>query len=149
MPKRILSICSSFIRLGGTITCKVTGPRRYSADLLQGGLEIPCKLIFTGIANDIEKVIRPLRLTEGEENSARFQIVVNKSPSTLIKAVKFSNASVAVPTMKTTVEIDYSSNLSVKVTLSLLVHQFISDSLHSNVEGSDLELLTVPMTILL
>ena len=40
VPKRISSICLSFLRRGGTITCKVTGPRRYSADLLQGGLEI-------------------------------------------------------------------------------------------------------------
>ena len=64
VPKRILSICSSFLRRGGTITCKVMGPRRYSADLLQGGLEIPCKLIFTGIAKDIEKVTRLLRSTE-------------------------------------------------------------------------------------
>ena len=36
VPKRILSICSSFLRQGGTITCKVTGPRRFLADLPQG-----------------------------------------------------------------------------------------------------------------
>ena len=36
VPKRILSICSLFLRRGGTITCEVTGPRRFSADLLQG-----------------------------------------------------------------------------------------------------------------
>ena len=36
VPKRILSICSSFLRRGGTITCKLTGPRRFSADLPQG-----------------------------------------------------------------------------------------------------------------
>ena len=36
VPKRILSICSSFLRRGGTITCKVTAPRRFSADLPQG-----------------------------------------------------------------------------------------------------------------
>ena len=87
-----------------------------------------------GIANDIEKVTRLLRLTEGEENSARFQIVVNKSPSTLIKAVKFSNASVAIT--------DYENNIGNRLFfqfvlkfLSLIVHQFISDSLHSNVEA--------------
>ena len=48
VPKRISSIYSSFLRQGGSITCKVTGPKRFSADLLQRGLEIPCKLIFTG-----------------------------------------------------------------------------------------------------
>ena len=110
----------------------MTGPRRYSADLLQGGLEIPCKLIFSGIAKDIEKVTRLLRLTEGEENTARYHIIVNKSPSTLIKAVKLSNASVAVK------QHWKSSILPICLLklLSLLVHQFISNSSHSNVEGS-------------
>ena len=36
VPKRISSICSSFLRRDGTITCQVTGTRRYSADLPQG-----------------------------------------------------------------------------------------------------------------
>ena len=27
--------------------CKVTGRRRYSTDLPQGGLEIPCAVLFT------------------------------------------------------------------------------------------------------
>ena len=35
----------------GTITCTVNGERRYSRDLTQGGLEIPCLLIFE-INND-------------------------------------------------------------------------------------------------
>ena len=116
VSKRILSICSSLLRQGDSITCEVTGPRRFSADLLQGGLEIPCKLIFMGIPKDIEKVTRLLRLTKGEKNAIRFQIIVSKSPSTVITAVKSSGASIAVtdsPT--TTLEIDHSSDLSVKV----------------------------------
>ena len=42
VPRKISPICSIFIRRGGLITCMVTGNRRYSADLEQGGLEIPC-----------------------------------------------------------------------------------------------------------
>ena len=30
------------LRCGGAIQCTVTGPRKYSYDLLQGGLEFPC-----------------------------------------------------------------------------------------------------------
>ena len=30
VPRRISSICSSFLRRGGMITCRVTGARRYS-----------------------------------------------------------------------------------------------------------------------
>ena len=46
IPRAISSVCSIFIRRGGIISCRVNGSRRYSADLPQGGLEIPCILTF-------------------------------------------------------------------------------------------------------
>ena len=48
IPKKISSVCSLYLRRGGSIICRVTGSRRYSEDLIQGGLEIPCVLIFEG-----------------------------------------------------------------------------------------------------
>ena len=39
VPKKI-SIFSIFLHRGGSVVCTVTDSRRYSADLLQGGLEI-------------------------------------------------------------------------------------------------------------
>ena len=45
MPKKISTICSLFLR-SGTLRCEVIGSRQYSANLDQGGLEVPCKLIF-------------------------------------------------------------------------------------------------------
>ena len=47
------TICSSFIHREGSIVCTVTGPRQYSTDLPQGGLEVPCILTFT-TSNDKE-----------------------------------------------------------------------------------------------
>ena len=35
--------------------CRVTGPRRFSEDLPQGGLEIPCTMTFEGEAKRIAK----------------------------------------------------------------------------------------------
>ena len=35
-----------FLRHGGSITCQVTGHWRYSQDLAQGGIRIPCELIL-------------------------------------------------------------------------------------------------------
>ena len=35
------------LRCGGAIQCTVTGPRNYTYDLLQGGLELPCTYQFT------------------------------------------------------------------------------------------------------
>ena len=46
VPRAISPICSIFIRRGGTIKCLIIGGRRYSSDLPQGGLEIPCVLTF-------------------------------------------------------------------------------------------------------
>ena len=43
-------VCSIFIRKGGSILCLTTGSRRFSSDLRQGGLEIPCILVFRGNA---------------------------------------------------------------------------------------------------
>ena len=54
--RAISSVCSLFLRRNGTISCKVTGTRCKSSDLPQGGLEIPCKLIFAGASRDISKV---------------------------------------------------------------------------------------------
>ena len=46
VPRCIFPVCFIFLRQGRTISCTVTGHRRYSADLTQGGMEIPCTLTF-------------------------------------------------------------------------------------------------------
>ena len=48
---------SLFIRRGGTIKCEITGPRRYSSDLAQGGLEIPCTLLIEGERRKVIKLL--------------------------------------------------------------------------------------------
>ena len=56
LPREISRACSLFLRRGNSITCRVTGHRRYSADLPQGGLEVPCILRFEGEVKDIAKL---------------------------------------------------------------------------------------------
>ena len=48
LPRAQSKIYSLFLFRNGTIDCIVIGARRYSADLPQGGLEVPCKLVFNG-----------------------------------------------------------------------------------------------------
>ena len=48
VPRAISCVCTLFLRRGGFIKATVTGPRRYSQDLPQGGLELPCTYRFTG-----------------------------------------------------------------------------------------------------
>ncbi len=57
IPRRISSLCSMFLQRGGTISCTVTtSEKRYSHDLPQGGLEIPCKLNFRGNDKEVSKI---------------------------------------------------------------------------------------------
>ena len=42
--------------------CKVTGPPRYLSDLPQGGLEVPCRLVFCGTSKLLIKLSRLLQI---------------------------------------------------------------------------------------
>ena len=64
VPRSISAICSIFIRRGGSIVCLVNGSRRYSSNLPQGGLEIPCILKFVARnLNEVGKTRRQLEST--------------------------------------------------------------------------------------
>lgn len=56
LPRKLSRLCSLFMRRGGTIQCRVTGHKRYSADLVQGGLEIPCSLTFKSTTEELKKL---------------------------------------------------------------------------------------------
>ena len=55
IPRKISAICALFLR-SGTLRSIVSGSRRYSSDLPNGGLEVPCRLIFKGSPRDIVKI---------------------------------------------------------------------------------------------
>ena len=61
LPRKISKVCSLFLRRGGSIRCTVTGSRRHSSDLPQGGLEIPCSLLFTADMKEIIKLNKVLK----------------------------------------------------------------------------------------
>jgi len=61
LPQKISRLCSIFLTGGGTITATVTGLRRYSSDLAQGGLKIPCDLKYCGEQKKISKLKKVLR----------------------------------------------------------------------------------------
>ena len=56
IPRCISAVCSSFLRRGGEIHCTVTGSRRYSRDLPQGGLKVPCTLSFMDDNKELKKL---------------------------------------------------------------------------------------------
>ena len=58
-PHTISCVCTLVLRCGGT----VTGLRKYSDDLLQGGLKLPCTYQFTG-PDDVTKKVHQLLLDD-------------------------------------------------------------------------------------
>ena len=61
LPRKVSRVCSLFMRRGGSISCRVSGRRRYSSDLPQGGLEVPCQLLFSAKSKEIKKLRRSLK----------------------------------------------------------------------------------------
>ena len=53
------AMCSLFLRKGGSITCTITGPRKFSADLVQGRMEVPIYLLLgDGDVANVEKLLQ-------------------------------------------------------------------------------------------
>ena len=69
MPQIISAAYSAFIRRRGVASCEVTGARQSSADLSQGGMEIPCKLTFTVPLKEIDKLHKLLSRADFKEIS--------------------------------------------------------------------------------
>lgn len=62
VPRRISYVCNIFLRHSGSIICRMTGPRQYSWDLEQGGLEVPCEFRF--YSEDHKRVKKSRELLE-------------------------------------------------------------------------------------
>ena len=68
LPRAISRACLLFLRRGNSISCCVAGHRRYSANLPQGGLEVPCILCLEVKVKEVAKLkkfVKPVRF-EGE-----------------------------------------------------------------------------------
>ena len=82
LPKKISATCSLFLRKGGAISCQVTDERRKrSVDLVQGGLEIQCLLIFSSKKRDLlGKLQKLLALSiERVEETVKNETVKNET----------------------------------------------------------------------
>ena len=64
VPRKISAACSVFLEFGGVIRCTITGPRQYSRDLRQGGLDVPCKITFIGENPHLSNVAKLIKRFE-------------------------------------------------------------------------------------
>lgn len=63
---KISFVCHLFLRRGGHIVCTVNGQRRFSSDLAQRGLEVPCCYTFMGAMKEVEKVKKLIDLAPAD-----------------------------------------------------------------------------------
>ena len=94
LPRTISTISSLFIRRGGSIQCEVTDHRRYSRDLPQGGMEVPCKLHFRGDGSELKKVkayfskIKAFAMESSTETKTDGKILVTETDSVVVGELK-------------------------------------------------------------
>ena len=62
VPRRFSCATNLFLQSGGVVSCEISGARRYSRDLPQGGVKIPCVYTFSGAPKLVNKTKQ--RLTE-------------------------------------------------------------------------------------
>ena len=60
LPRTISRVSSSFIDKGSVIQVCITAKRQHS-ELPQGGLDLPCKISFSGPQNIVKKCIKVIR----------------------------------------------------------------------------------------
>ena len=123
ITRAISAACYVFLGLAGsTISCKVTGLRRYSADLPQGGFEIPCSIKFKRENSMVGKMQSLLGCKESTTHSestsylnedSQVHTVSIKSEKTEEKIV-FNIATDKEPIAKQTVELAVSGS-SIKI----------------------------------
>ena len=77
VARKISTVCYLFLQKGGAISCVVTDTRRYSYDLPQGTIEIPCLLKFRG-NSIIQKVKQLLQRDKDEDINA--EMPLNEPP---------------------------------------------------------------------
>ena len=118
VPRKISSICSMFLRQSGVIECRVTGARRYSGDLPQGGLEVPCVLTFRGPAKNVDKVEKLLNHTLQVSNTN-----IEKENQPPIKKFKAGSINSDFHTVLTGEKL---SDIPINLAQQLLKKQFLS-----------------------
>ena len=111
LPKKITSTCSLFIRKGGIIYCEVTDlNRRYSRDLVQGGLEIPCVIMLQSTMDLIDKASMLLAISDMEVVIPATEIVTTSLQAGETKSDSFlliqARKKIKVEPLEVTVEVE-------------------------------------------
>ena len=79
VPKFLSQLIFFFLKYEGTLSIKVTGERRFSFDLPQGGMEIPADFVFKTVDAKLHNQMREKVLKELENFEGRRKVGIDKS----------------------------------------------------------------------
>ena len=79
VPKFLSQLIFFFLKHDDTLSIKVTGERRFSFDLPQGGMEIPAEFTFKSVHEKLYDQMREKVFEELEKFEERRKIGINKS----------------------------------------------------------------------
>ena len=148
IPKKISPTFSLFLRRGGAIHCTVTGAKRYSADIEQGGLEVPCVLKFVGdreklkfLLDETQKLVcyalskDKVHLKQQSVNPNEESTSVSESDSVpLTKKIKLSESCETLTDwQRDMIKGEMLSDISVTTAQTLLKKQFSFSSAQENI----------------
>ena len=88
MPKFLSQLIFFFLKYEGTLSIKVTGERKFSFDLPQGGMEIPADFVSKTVDAKLHNQMREKVLKELENFEQRRKIDINKSLKKKTKKIK-------------------------------------------------------------
>ena len=118
VPRQISAIYYVFLgKHNSSISCKITGSRRYSHDLPQGGMEVPCTLTFQGQKDFVEKARK--MLTKPTIGTPTLEKVTSSTPAINIGVIGSSKISVKTEA--------YSSEQEVHVNAKVISRFFTSN----------------------
>jgi len=86
VPRYLSRGFSLFLEMGGSISATVVSTRRYSRDLPQGGLEIPCQYLLQGPTEETKNIRK--FLTACEDNYKMIKLTVSRSAEGEANTVK-------------------------------------------------------------
>ena len=137
VPRQISAIYYVFLgKHNSSISCKITGSRRYSHDLPQGGMEVPCTLTFQGQKGFVEKARK--MLTKPTIGTPTLEKVTSSTPAINIGVIGSSKISVKTEAYSSEQEVHVNAKVIDSSQVTVKSELYLPEQvIHMNTEITD------------
>ena len=137
VPRQISAIYYVFLgKHNSSISCKITGSRRYSHDLPQGGMEVPCTLTFQGQKGFVEKARKIL--TKPTIGTPTLEKVTSSTPAINISVIGSSKISLKTEAYSSEQEVHVNAKVIDSLQVTVKSELYLPEQvIHVNTEITD------------